>query len=84
MSSRSYAARIFDDWWVNRDDSAERRNATVAWAGVNDATLVYGTFLRIYHATWENPRPEVEVSSITLRGQERLGPRLSSAITVEP
>ena len=71
-SFRSFAATTFADWWVHQDDCAEPSNAMVAWAGVNNATLVYDTFLRIYHAVWVDPRPDTEVTSMTLFAAGRI------------
>lgn len=72
------------DWWVHQNDSAEPSDATVAWGGTNKATEAYGTFLRIYHASWENPRTDVEVTHITLVSAGRIEAPFLLAITVEP
>ena len=71
------------DWWFNPDKPAGPTNATVAWVGGNQAAKAYGRSIRLYLATWENPRPDIEVATISfVVGPTIDGPFLV-AITVE-
>jgi hypothetical protein len=37
--------------------------AQVAWEGPHGYPAIYSTRLRIYHAVWDNPRPDQEIVS---------------------
>jgi hypothetical protein len=73
------------DWWFDSLNSASPTEAKVAWTGQNEAAKAYGMSLRLYHAVWENPRPEAEIATLTfdaLPKQFTAGPFLV-AITLE-
>jgi hypothetical protein len=72
------------DWWFDPDKPIEPSKAQVAWTGSNEAVKAYGKSLRIYHATWDNPFPDVEVRDIGLVSNMSLAAPFLLAITLEP
>ena len=80
------------DWWVSRDGGGVTPEARVAWEGTNPAATddrrdrpvgEPGKELRLFVATWENPRPDVEVTSLDLVSRETQSAPFVVAITVE-
>lgn len=51
------------DWWTHNDSRTDTDLAQVAWEGPHAFPKIHPTRLRIYHSTWENPRPDAEVVS---------------------
>ena len=51
------------DWWYD-DSSAEPKEAKVAWKGANRQAGSSGKKIRLYLASWENPKPEKKVKTI--------------------
>jgi hypothetical protein len=72
------------DWWFDPNKPIEPSNARVAWTGSNDAVKAYGKSLRIYHAVWDNPLPDVEVLDIRLVSNMSLAAPFLLAITLDP
>ena len=56
------------DWWQRKDENVELalERGRVVWRGTNPVAQRYGATLHLYLTTYENPRPEVEVTSIDL------------------
>lgn len=56
------------DWWGNPKQAITGINSELAWAGTNPAIKKYGGAkpgsLRIYKTTFENPQPNLSVTSI--------------------
>jgi hypothetical protein len=56
------------DWWGNPKQTVTGTNSELAWAGTNPAIKKYGGAnpgsLRIYKTTFENPQPNLSVTSI--------------------
>ena len=50
-------------WWTDGDSRTDTDLAQVAWEGPHAFPKMHPTRLRIYHGTWENPRPDEEVVS---------------------
>jgi WD40 repeat protein len=50
-------------WWTYGDSRTDTDLAQVAWEGPHAFPKIHPTRLRIYHSTWENPRPDDEVVS---------------------
>ena len=50
-------------WWTLGDSRTDTDLAQVAWEGPHAFPKIHPTRLRIYHSTWENPRPDEEVVS---------------------
>ncbi len=70
------------DWWLTPEEG-ELANATVAWRGSNPATRSMGLTTHLMDYTWENPLPDVEISTIDFVSDFiEAGPFLV-AITVE-
>lgn len=51
-------------WWTYGDTRTDTDLAQVAWEGPHAFPKIHPTRLRIYHSTWENPRPHAEVVSL--------------------
>lgn len=51
-------------WWTHGDSRTDTDLAQVAWEGPHAFPNIHPTRLRIYHSTWENPRPDEEVVSL--------------------
>jgi len=70
------------DWWV-RPEGGQLAEAEVVWQGSNPATRSMGLTTALSKYTWENPLPEVEISTIDfISDLIEAGPFLV-AITVE-
>jgi hypothetical protein len=52
------------DWW-NWDKSKETKRGKVAWTGTNAAAKMYELDVRLYESSWTNPKPDLEIASIT-------------------
>jgi len=55
-----------EDWWFHTENSIFPANAELAWEGSNDLVKDLGFVLKLYRYTWENPLPDVEITSIDL------------------
>jgi hypothetical protein len=54
------------DWWHEPGRTASPTNAVTAWTGQNEASKAYGMATSLYHTTWENPRKDTEIATITI------------------
>jgi hypothetical protein len=61
--SRSSTAATVRDWWCFEGDKAPDRSK-IAWRGENPDTKRAGKKLRLFLATWENPKPAKKVVTI--------------------
>lgn len=68
------------DWWWNYGHPREARQAEIAWEAQPDI-LAHG--VRLFKATWTNPRPEVPIASMDLVGGDVEVGILVVAITAE-
>jgi hypothetical protein len=59
----SHVRHMFTQELAYYDPRADTDLARVAWEGPHAAPHVHPTRLRIYHATWDNPRPDQEIVS---------------------
>ena len=59
-----YGEDLRDSW--NWDAQKATPRAKVVWNGWNPATTRHGTTLRLYARTWDNPRPEAEVTELEM------------------
>ena len=50
-------------WWTEGDPRTDADLARVAWEGLHGYPEIYSTRLRVYHAVWDNPRPDQEIVS---------------------
>lgn len=79
------------DWWETLDRRTATPDARVAWQGTNPAAkdcAYYGPTepgkeLRLYVASWDNPRPDVEVTSVDLVSTDTRSAPFFLGITVE-
>jgi len=55
-----------EDWWFHPENSVIPPEAVLAWEGSNERVKDQGMDLKLYHFTWENPIPDVEITSIDL------------------
>jgi hypothetical protein len=55
----------------------------VAWSGQNGKSRSSGLTIQLYKTTWENPTPEVEITSIDFTSAKRTSAPFLIAITVE-
>jgi hypothetical protein len=51
------------DWWYG-EASSEPSEAKVAWQGDNDLAKAQNKKIRLYRATWENPKPELKIKQL--------------------
>lgn len=75
------------DWWqggTRGDPRTESERGRVVWTGTNPVATKYGSTLRLYLSSYDNPQPEVEVSSIDLVSTMARTGLFVVAITVEP
>ena len=80
-----FYGREIADWWWDPDYPERQADAQVAWEGENEAAKAFGMSLRLYHAVWENPRPNAEIATLSFdAGQKKYssGPFVI-AITLE-
>jgi hypothetical protein len=63
------------DWW-NWDKSKETKRGKVVWTGKNANAGKYDVALRLYLTTWDNPKPDLQVTTIDYVsvGQTAAGP----------
>jgi eukaryotic-like serine/threonine-protein kinase len=50
-------------WWTHGDPRTDTDLARVAWEGSHGAPHIHPTRLRVFHAVWENTRPDEEIVS---------------------
>lgn len=53
-------------WWERPNEPSEIKRGRVAWRGSNPPAAAMGATVRLYLSTWDNPRPELEVSNLDL------------------
>jgi len=55
-------------WWAHAAELAKAtqplENGIVAWTGANPSTKSQGQILRLYLSSYDNPQPDVQVTSI--------------------
>ncbi|HRY50480.1 MAG TPA: protein kinase [Candidatus Paceibacterota bacterium] len=78
--------RDLRDWWLRQGEAAEPslERGRVAWTGANPIAQRYGATLRLYLGTYDNPWPEVEVTSIDFISRVTTAAPLLAAMTAEP
>lgn len=55
-----------EDWWFNPANSVIPTHTKVAWEGSNKRVEELGLTLKLYLFNWENPLPEIKITSIDL------------------
>jgi hypothetical protein len=71
------------DWWVNPKEGHVTR-AEEVWYGSNPATRRVGMKTRLIKFTWNNPLPEVKITTIDFVSALTTSSPMLLAITVEP
>ncbi len=72
------------DWWERKEEGeVTDPNATPAWYGSNAASRSFGLRTRIIKYTWENPLPEVEMTSLDFKTELENAAPMLFAMTVE-
>lgn len=66
------------DWNMNGFSGGPLKNASTAWTGPGGSTL-----LRLYHRAYENPRPDVEITSLDFVSASEKATPFVVAITLE-
>jgi hypothetical protein len=79
-----YGENVADWWEGSLKIPDEGQSYRVAWKGANDFARSRHVIQRLYHAIWENPRPEVPVTSLNLVSRGLKATPFIVAITVEP
>jgi hypothetical protein len=71
------------DWWSLPDEQG--MNAVVAWTGANPSARKNGSSIRLFHASWDNPHPEVAIRRLDfISDKPTPGAPFLVAITAEP
>lgn len=70
------------DWWTPANTPATT-DSQVAWKGANTASSASQIALQIYKTTWDNPRPEVAISTIDYVSSRSQAAPYLIAITLE-
>jgi WD40 repeat protein len=74
------------DWWQLDHLPRELPEAVVAWRGSNPKSRAAGSpdTIRLFKRTWENPFPDVEVTSLDFAGEDPRTQPFLVALTAEP
>jgi hypothetical protein len=51
------------DWWAYPDQVAPTKGKAV-WEGENEASKGFDAKIKLYHMTWENPKPDKKIATI--------------------
>ena len=70
------------DWWTP-PDAPEPSRGKIAWKGENEPTKERGYTLRLYLATWKNPKPDKKVLSIDYVSAQAISAPFCLGITAE-
>jgi hypothetical protein len=70
------------DWWFSVLSKSPTRGK-VAWKGTNDYSSGLNAQIRLYLMTWQNPKPEVQVSHIDFSSNETGAAPFCVAISAE-
>ena len=71
-------------WWTEGDPRTDTDLARVAWEGPHGYPAIYSTRLRVFHAVWDNPRPDQEIVSFDFVSKAtNPAPPFLVAVTVE-
>jgi WD40 repeat protein len=71
------------DWWTLAGEPKETPNATVVWTGNTPAAAANGQTIRLWKRTYENPRPDVEITHLDFVSAMAFPAPFVVAITVE-
>ena len=72
------------DWWKQPDDPVGATGAVLAWQGSNPGNRKEGRQgIRLFKRTWENPAPEVEVTTVDFVAEHAAAFPFLVALTTE-
>lgn len=77
------ARQEFDDWYYNPRGRWAKTECTVVWNGLTEASEAQSCRIRLMKATWENPHPEVKITSIDLQSANSSPAPFVIAVTAE-
>ena len=73
------------NWWeLDNDVNPQSDHGIVAWRGTNPAVADRGGHLRLYLSSFENPQPDVRVTTLELVSAETRAAPFLIALTIEP
>jgi WD40 repeat protein len=76
--------RGIGDWHERPDDPVGATGAVIAWKGNNPATKIAGTRgIRLFKRTWENPAPDIEVTTVDFVAEHESAYPFLVALTAE-
>lgn len=79
-----YGEHLRDLWWISAAEPLEARQAALAWRGRAASGNLPGTDgVRVFKATWVNPRPEVEITQLECRVGDTSMKLMVLAVTAE-
>lgn len=76
-----YGQHVFD-WWENDEQPADK-DTSVAWKGANKISTMFGTELRIYKTTFQNPKPGATIDHVDFISAKRQSAPFLLGLTVE-
>ena len=65
--------RDIADWWPD-PYGVVPTHATIAWSGQNQATPAYGKSIQLFHTTWVNELPNIEIATISFDSRGKIYP----------
>jgi tetratricopeptide (TPR) repeat protein len=71
------------DWWQQADLLNSDGHATVAWQGNNRKTTGTSSRIQLVKFTWDNPRPNAEVTTLDMLSAGAMAQPFLVAVTVE-
>jgi len=77
------AGRDIRGWWGYPAVRGNLQDARVAWVGSSPTAVREGSYLLLFKSTRDNPRPDVEVTSIDFVSSMAFGSPMLVALTVE-
>ena len=72
------------DFWKKANEPEGPAKLVEAWSGHNADATAYGAIIRLFKATWRNPRPEATIESIDFESELTNCEPFLVALTAEP
>jgi hypothetical protein len=79
-----YGRDVRDWWYRTNHPQPDTDRASIVWTGTNWSAEYLGAKLRLYLRTYENPRPDIEVTSLDFVSKMTQAAPFLVALTVEP
>jgi len=71
------------DWWAQPNERPGTNGLVIAWKGTNAKSQAEGRYIRLFKSTWENPRPDLEISTIDFESRMTEAAPFLVAITAQ-